>query len=196
MVAWCGSVTGRRVAHELRLDRRGVRLMLLVLAVALDGRQREDQGQRAEEEGLDEVEDDLEREQPQRDERDRESGHHAQRDLTAIDVAEEAHRQGHGLDQLQQELDEPDEDRDEPRTDALPELAEWEELPEVAEAQVLEALELEIEERDQREPDGDVDVARRRTQDLDLADGRDEAAPVREQDQQEEPDEQRDVRPG
>jgi hypothetical protein len=58
----------------------------------------------------------------------------------------------------------------------------------------LEALELEEDERDQGEPDRDVQVRGGRAQLFELADGRDEPAPVAEQDEDEEPGEQREVR--
>ena len=92
-----------------------------------------------------------------------------------------------------------------PGRDALLEPAEDEELAEVAaHAEVPEALVVEVEERDEREPDRDVDVARRRAQASSMcvspvwiaaepAEERQQAAPVREQDEQEERGEQRDV---
>src|SRR4029079_8357648 len=99
------------------------------------------------------------------------------------------------LDEFEHELDEPDEQRDAARRDPVLELVEREELARVAaEAEALEPLELEIDEADQGEPEGDVDVARRRPKLVDAPDRRDEAAPVAEQDQQEEGGEQRDVR--
>ena len=79
--------------------------------------------------------------------------------------------------------------------DPLAELAEREELAEVAaHAQVPDAFDVEDHEADQGHADGDVHVARRRAKLRDLADGRDEADPVVEQDQQEERGEDRDVR--
>ena len=51
-----------------------------------------------------------------------------ERHLAAVDVAEESHRQRDGLDELEQELDQAHEHRDDPGADALPELAEREEL--------------------------------------------------------------------
>ena len=84
-----------------------------------------------------------------------------------------------------------------PARDALLEAREHEELAEVAaHAEAPEALVVEVEERHEREPDRDVDVARRRAERLDLAEERQETAPVREQDEQEERREQRDVPAG
>ena len=84
-----------------------------------------------------------------------------------------------------------------PAPDPVLELVQREELAGVAtDPEPLEALELEVDEAHQRQAERDVDVARRRAQLLDPADRRDEPAPVAEQDEQEERDEQRDVRLG
>ena len=74
---------------------------------------------------------------------------HAERDLAAVDVAEEPHRQRDRLDELEHELDEADEHRDEPGADAVLELVEREELAGVAaEAELAEALGLEDQRSD------------------------------------------------
>ena len=81
-----------------------------------------------------------------------------------------------------------------PRAEPVPELPEREELGQVAaDAEVPEALDVEDREADQGKADRDVHVARRRAKELDLADRRDQAAPVGEQDVQEEGREERDV---
>src|SRR4029079_8789343 len=115
----------------------------------------------------------------------------------AIDVAEETHRQGDGLDELEHEFHKADEESDAARGDPVLELVQREELARVApEPESFEPLELEVDEADQRETERDVDVARRRAQLFDPADWRDQAAPVAEQDQQKERDEEWDVRLG
>src|SRR6266571_10457 len=81
---------------------------------------------------------------------DREDDEH-QRDLTAVDVAEESHRERERLDELEHQLDQPHEERDDPGPDPVPEFVEWEELAQVAaHAEAAEALELEDGERDER----------------------------------------------
>ena len=86
----------------------------------------------------------------------------AQRDLAAVDVAEESHRERERLDELEHQLDEAHEQRDEPGADAVLELVEREELAQVAaHAEASEALDLEDDEGDQREADGHVHVAGR-----------------------------------
>ena len=47
-----------------------------------------------------------------RDERDRQRGDDAERDLAAVDVAEESHRERDRLDELEHQLDEPHEQGD------------------------------------------------------------------------------------
>ena len=132
-----------------------------------------------------------------RDERDRQRRDDAEGDLAAVDVAEESHRQRDRLDELEHQLDQADEHGDDAGADAVPELVEREELAEVAaDAELPEALDLEDQEADEGHPDRDVHVARRRPQELDLADRRDQPDPVVEQDQQERADEDRDVRRG
>ena len=54
-----------------------------------------------------EVEHDLEAEQRDREDDDGQGGDDAQRDLAAVDVAEESHRQRDRLDELEHELDRP-----------------------------------------------------------------------------------------
>ena len=62
------------------------------------------------------------------------------------------------------------EQRDDARADAVLELVEREELAGVAlEAEPPEALDVEREEGDERQADGDVDVAGGRPQELDAA---------------------------
>ena len=58
-------------------------------------------------------------EQADRDERDGQGGHDAERDLAAVDVAEESHRQRDGLDELEHQLDEADEQGDDPGADPV-----------------------------------------------------------------------------
>ena len=102
-----------------------------------------------------------------------------QGDLAAVDVAEESHRQRDRLHELEEELDDPDVHGQQPGPDAVAELADREELAEVAaHAQLPEALALEEHERGQGQADGDVDVAGGRPQLVDLADRRHQAAPV------------------
>src|SRR3954451_13419155 len=162
--------------------------------MALDGEDDEHEGQDAEDQCLDRVEHDFEAEQPDRDEGDGQRGDDAERHLTAVDIAEESHRQRNGLDELEHQLDQADEQGDPARGDPVLELVEREELAGVAaDAEPTEPLELEVDEADKGEAEGDVDVTRGCAQLLDPTDGRDEAAPVAEQDEQEERDEQRDV---
>ena len=54
--------------------------------------------------------------------------HDAQRDLAAVDVAEESHRQRQRLDELEHQLHEAHEQGDDARADAVLELVEREEL--------------------------------------------------------------------
>ena len=51
-------------------------------------------------------------------ERDGQGGDDAERDLAAVDVAEESHRERDRLDELEHELDEADEQGDDPGADA------------------------------------------------------------------------------
>src|SRR5256885_98666 len=137
----------------------------LLLVMALDGQDDEDQGERAEDERLDGVEHQLERDEGDGNERDGQRGHDTEGDLAAVDVAEEPHRQRDRLDELEHQLDEPDEERQDPGADAVAELVEREELAEIAaDAERAESLELEDPEAHEGHSDGDVDVARRRAQ--------------------------------
>ena len=79
-----------------------------------------------------EVQHELEPDQRHRDDHDRQRRDDAERDLAAVDVAEESHRQRDRLDELEHELDQADEQGDDPGADALAELVEREELAEVA----------------------------------------------------------------
>ena len=167
-----------------------------LVAVLLDRERDEHERQDAEDQRLDRVEHAVEQEQRDREDRDGQRRDDAEGDLAAVDVAEESHRQRHGLDELEHELDEADEHGDDAGADAVLELVDREELAEVApHAEVAEALDLEDQEADQGHADRDVHVARRRPQELDLADRRHEADPVVEQDEQEGADEDRDVGP-
>ena len=80
------------------------RLAFLVV-VALDGRDREHQGECAEDERLHEGEHDLEPVERDREHRQCKRGDHAQSDLAAVDVAEESHRERQRLDELQHQLE-------------------------------------------------------------------------------------------
>ena len=81
------------------------------------------------------------------------AGDDAERDLAAVDVAEESHRERDRLDELEHELDEADEQGDDPGADAVLELVEREELAEVAaEAELPEALDLEDDEATSARP--------------------------------------------
>src|ERR1044072_1744544 len=163
--------------------------------MAFDGQDDEDEREDAEDEGLDRVEHQLQREQGDGDEDDRQRGDHAERDLAAVDVGEEEERQRDRLDEREHELDQADEHGDDAGADALLELVEREELAEVAaDPELPEPEELEDEEADEGHAEGDVHVARRRPQQLDLADGRYEADPVVEHDEQEGPEEDREIR--
>src|SRR4249919_1101081 len=84
----------------------------LLVTMALDGEDDEHEGQDAEDQRLDGVEHDFEAEEADRDERDREGRDDAEGDLTAVDVAEEAHRQRDRLDELEHELDQTDKEGD------------------------------------------------------------------------------------
>ena len=53
-----------------------------------------------------------------RDDGDGQRGDDAERDLAAVDVAEESHRQRDRLDELEHELDQADEQGDDPGADA------------------------------------------------------------------------------
>src|SRR5262245_60965824 len=64
----------------------------LLLVMALDGQDDEDEREDAEDEGLDRVEHELQREQGDGDESDRQRCDHAECDLAAVDVAEESER--------------------------------------------------------------------------------------------------------
>ena len=67
--------------------------------------------------------------------------------LAAVDVAEESHREGQRLDELEHQLDEADEHGDDARADPILELVEREELAQVpADAEALEALVFEEDE--------------------------------------------------
>ena len=97
-----------------------------------------------------------------------------------------------GRTRSSKQLGDANEHGDEAGADAVLELVDREELAQVfAHAETAEAFDLEHDERDDRQADGDVDVARGRAQELDSADDRQQAGPVREQDQQEEADEDR-----
>src|SRR5439155_24935861 len=153
--------------------------------------------ERREDERLHEVEQAFEQEHPGGNERDRERRDDPERDLTAEDIAEESHRQRDRLDELEQKLNQADEQVDDAASHALAEAADDEKLAQVAtHAEAAEALEVEVQERHQREPDRHVHVARGRPQELHLAEERQQAAPVREQDEQEERREKRDVGAG
>src|SRR4051812_24223101 len=164
--------------------------------MALDGEDDEDEREHAEDERLDRVEHQLEREEQDGNEGDRQRGDDAERDLAAVDVAEESERERDRLDELEHQLDEAHEQGDDAGADALPELVQREELAEVtADAELPEPEELEDREAHERHPDGDVDVARWRAQLIDLADRGHEADPVVEDDEQEGAEEDRQVRP-
>src|SRR6185369_14729123 len=125
-------------------------LALLVL-VAFDGKDDEDQRQDAEDEGLDRIEHHFEAKQADRDECDRQRGDDAECDLATVDVAEESHRECDGLDELEHQFHETDEERDPARADPVLELVEREELAEIpADTESPEALELEVDEADER----------------------------------------------
>src|SRR2546422_6812996 len=96
--------------------RRGVSLLL----VALDRDECEHEGERGEDERLDEVEQELQPEHGDRNDRDRQGREDAQRNLPAQDVAEESHRQRDRLDQLEKELDQTDKQVEQPGAEALP----------------------------------------------------------------------------
>src|SRR4051794_32136847 len=166
----------------------------LFLMVALDRAQYEDEGQDAEDDGLDEIEHALEQQQRHRQEHHRQSGDDADCDLTGVDVPEKSHRERDWLDELEHQLDQADEHGDEAGADAVLEFVERKELAQVAtHAELAEALDFKYDEGGQGKPDGDVDVARRCTQELDLADRRHQARPVAQQNQQEKRSEDRDV---
>src|SRR5262249_46598672 len=153
---------------------------------ALDGQDDEDEREDAEDEGLDRVEHELEREQGDGDECDRQGRDDPEGDLATVNVAEESERQRDRLDELEHQLDEAYEQGDDAGADALLELVQREELAEIAaDPELPEAEELEDDEAHKGHPYRDVHVARRRPQLLDLADRRDEPDPVVEHDQQE-----------
>src|SRR3954454_7029630 len=145
----------------------------LFLVMTLDRRKYEDERQHAEDDCLNEVEHALEQQQRDGQQHDGQRRDYANGHFTGIDVAEESHRERDWLDELEHQLDESDEHGDEPGAYAVLEFVEGEELPEIAaDAELAEALDFEDDEGRQGEADGDVDVARGRAQELDLADGR------------------------
>ena len=101
----------------------------LLVVVALDREGDEDQGEDAEDQRLDGVQHELQAEESQREDGDRQGGDDAKRDLTAIDVAEEPHGQRDGLDELEHEFDQADEQPDDAGADPLAELAQRDEFP-------------------------------------------------------------------
>ena len=108
-----------------------------------------------------------------------------------------SHRQRDRLDEFEHQLDQADEHRDGARPDPVAELVDGKELAEIAaDAVPAEALELEEREADEGQPDGDVEIRSRGAQLVELADGRNESAPVAEQDEDEERGKERDIRPG
>src|SRR4029453_2180850 len=147
------------------LDRALADVPLFVL-VGLDGQGDEDEGQDTEDEGLHEVQHDLQAVEGDREQEGREEGQEdPEGHLATVDVAEESHRERDRLDELEHQLDEPDEQGDQPGTEAILELVDREELAQVAtDAELAEALKLEEQEGHQGEADGDVDVARRGAQ--------------------------------
>src|SRR6266540_2331677 len=128
-------------------DRAASVLLLVTSVVALDRNDRVHEHERREDQRLDEIEEALEQEHCRRNDRDGERRNDAKGHLATEDVAEETHRERDGLDELEHELDEPDEQTDGARADAIPEGPEWEELREVApNPETPKALELEVRE--------------------------------------------------
>src|SRR5688500_241221 len=166
----------------------------MIVVVGLDGDEGEHEGQDAEDQRLHEIEQELEAHHGHRDDDERQARDDAEGDLAGVDVAEESHRERDRLDELEEELQQADEQGDDARPDAVAEPADVEELAEVAaEAQVPHALDVEHEERQQREPDRDVDVARRCPELFRPSDAGQQAAPVAQEDEQEEGDEDRHI---
>ena len=95
------------------LHRLGGDVALLV-PVILDREHDVHQRQDAEDQRLDQVEHEFEPEQQHGQDDDRQRGDHAERDLTTVDVAEETHRQRQRADEIEQELGQADEHRDQP----------------------------------------------------------------------------------
>src|SRR5258705_10202694 len=86
--AWLdGSVGGLEPGRLLPIDRvdRLLGDMPFLFVVALDGQNDEHQGQHAEDEGLDGIEHQLQRDEQHRNEADRQRRDHAERDFTTVD---------------------------------------------------------------------------------------------------------------
>src|SRR5829696_7585321 len=123
LVAWCTHAERRR---DPTFGHVGDAFVLLGV-VALHRDDRVHQHERREDQCLHEVEQALEEQHPGGDERDGERGDDAERHLAAEDVAEQSHCQRDGLDELEQELDEADEQVDDAARDPLLEAAQHEE---------------------------------------------------------------------
>src|ERR1035437_6257576 len=147
------SMIWRSGRHGLRLvrlrlidaaDTHRVTWRMVLGFVALDGDQDEHQGQDREDEGLDQVEERL---QPY--ECDGDHGQGKRRDngqcnLTAVDVAEESHRERDRLHELEEEFDYAHIHGQDARPEAVAELSDREELAQVtAHAKTSEAFALE-----------------------------------------------------
>ena len=89
-------------------------VVMVILVMALDGRQGEHQGEGAEDQRLHEREHDLQAVEGDGQDRDEERRDDAQRDLATVDVAEEPHRERERLDELEEQLHEADEEGDIP----------------------------------------------------------------------------------
>src|ERR1051326_552878 len=110
-IALRGGLERRHVVRRFRLGvtQRLLGDVALLAAMALDREDDEHQGEDAEDERLDGVEHQLEGDHQDGHDRERQGGDDPERDLAAVDVAEEPHRQRDRLDELEHELDQADE---------------------------------------------------------------------------------------
>lgn len=147
-------------------------LIVPLVVVPLHGEHGEDQDKHAEDEALNEPDEELEAVERKRDERNGDGGHHRECEFAAVDVAEESHRERHWLNDLQEELEDADEEAYRPTL-------QREELAEIAaESERTEALIVEVDESNQRKPDGDVDITCWSAELVHSPNARDQAGPV------------------
>ena len=154
-------------------------LIVPLFVVPLHGEHGEDQNEHAEDDPLHQADEELEAVQSERNERERDGSHHSECELSAVDVAEESHRERHWLDELQEELEDADEESDWPPF-------QREEFAEVAaDAECTEALVVEVAEGDEGKADGHIDVACWCAKLMHASNARDQPRPVRNGDEEE-----------
>ena len=133
-------------------------LIVPLLVMPLHGQHGEDEDEHAEDDSLHQAHEKLEAVEGKRNVRNGNCGDDGESKLTAVNVAEEAHRQREWLDELQEEFDHANKEAD---GAAL----KGEELSKVpAKAERSHALIVEVDEGDERQAYGDVDVARWRAE--------------------------------